>query len=139
MQLKLAHAWLAVSTAILLSAAPSISQQQPRLSNTDIVKMVKGGMADSAITSAIAASDTQFDLSSSGLQTLSQAGVSSRVIRAMLAANAKKNSAPTSAQDSTPAQNSTDESSGANAEGMTPQPCPACPRTDGTNDGQHAS
>jgi len=59
MQLKLAHAWLAVSTAILLSAAPSISQQQPRLSNTDIVKMVKGGMADSAITSAIAASDTQ--------------------------------------------------------------------------------
>jgi len=120
MQLKLAHAWLAVSTAILLCAAPSISQQQPRLSNTDIVKMVKGGMADSAITSAIAASDTQFDLSSSGLQTLSQAGVSSRVIRAMLAANAKKNSAPTSAQDPTPAQNSTDESSGANAEGMTP-------------------
>jgi len=59
MQLKLAHAWLAVSTSILLSAAPSISQQQPRLSNTDIVKLVKGGMADSAITSAIAASDTQ--------------------------------------------------------------------------------
>jgi len=120
MQLKLAHAWLAVSTSILLSAAPSISQQQPRLSNTDIVKLVKGGMADSAITSAIAASDTQFDLSSSGLQTLSQAGVSSRVIRAMLAANAKENSAPTSAQDSTPAQNSTHESAGANTEGMTP-------------------
>ena len=38
----------------------------------------------------------------------------------MLAANAKENSVPTSAQDSTPAQNSTHESAGANTEGMTP-------------------
>ena len=58
MELKLSHALLAVSTAILLSAAPLISQQPPRLNNTDVVKMVKGGMADSAITSAIAASHT---------------------------------------------------------------------------------
>ena len=121
MELKLSHALLAVSTAILLSAAPLISQQLPRLNNTDIVKVVKGGMADSAITSAIAASHTQFDLSSSGLQTLSQAGVSSKVIRAMLAANAKENSAPTSAQDSAPTQNaSANESSGTNVEGIMP-------------------
>jgi hypothetical protein len=53
MELKLSHALLAVSTAILLSAAPLISQQQPLLNNTDIVKMVKDGMADSAITSAL--------------------------------------------------------------------------------------
>jgi len=41
---------------------------------------------EATIVNTIATSDTQFDLSSGGLQALSQSGVSSKVVRAMLAA-----------------------------------------------------
>ena len=61
--------------------------------------MVKAGMAEPTIVAAIAANDTQFDLSSTGLQSLSQAGVSSKVIRAMLAAESKKKDAAAAAEN----------------------------------------
>ena len=65
--------------------------------------MVKSGLAETTIVAAIAANDTQFDLSSSGLQSLSQAGVSSKVIRAMLAAESKKKDAAAAAESATAA------------------------------------
>jgi hypothetical protein len=64
------------------------------LTNADVIKMVKSGQPEGSIVDAIATHDTQFDLSSAGLQALSQAGVSSKVIRAMLAADSKKKQAP---------------------------------------------
>jgi hypothetical protein len=48
---------------------------------------------EATIVNTIATSDTQFDLSSAGLQALSQSGVSSKVVRAMLAAESKKKDA----------------------------------------------
>jgi hypothetical protein len=70
------------------------------LTNADVIKMVKAGKPEAFILNAIAASDTQFDLSSTGLQALSQAGVGSKVIRAMLAAQAKKQPPPEAAAPS---------------------------------------
>jgi hypothetical protein len=93
--------------------------------------MVKAGLAETTIVSAIGANDTQFDLSSTGLQSLNQAGVGSKVIRAMLAADAKKKNAAEAAQNSTPAQDSSSAqrsaagaSSGMSPQGMSPQGMP---------------
>ena len=95
---KLSYALVIAFAAILLAVTPLTAQQKNPLTNADVIKMVKAGMAESAITAAIAASDTQFDLSSTGLQTLGQAGVSSKVIRAMLAAESKKKDAAAAAE-----------------------------------------
>ena len=94
--------------ALLLSATILTAQQNnPPLTNSDVVKMVKAGTPDATIVNAIAARDTQFDLSATGLQALSQAGVSSKVVRAMLAAESKKKDAAAAAEKSTPAQDAT--------------------------------
>ncbi len=121
-----------VVLAILLTLPTLYAQQTNLLTNADVIKMVKAGTPDATIANAIAtASDTQFDLSSPGLQMLGQAGVSSKVIRAMLAAEAKKKDAAAAAENSTPAQeapaaqnSAPDTSSGMGAQGMSPQGMP---------------
>ena len=81
-------------TALLVSGTILTAQQKnSSLTNNDVVKMVKSGQPDATIVNTIAASDTRFDLSSAGLQALSQSGVSSKVVRAMLAAESKKKDA----------------------------------------------
>src|ERR1700690_3312753 len=115
--------------ALLLSAASLTAQQNnPPLTNSDVVKMVKAGTPDATIVNAIATRDTQFDLSATGLQALSQAGVSSKVVRAMLAAESKKKDAAAAAENSTPKQDATatqgsasDASPGMGPQGMSPQ------------------
>ena len=107
----------AVALAILLSLPVLSAQRTNPLTNADVIKMVKAGTPDATIANAIAsASEIQFDLSSAGLQTLSQAGVSSKVIRAMLAAESKKKDAAAAAENSTPAQDA------ATAQGSGPDP-----------------
>ena len=93
------------------------------MTNADVIKMVK---TDSNIASAIAAGDTQFDLTSTGLQGLNEAGVSSKVIRAMLAAESRKKDAAAAAENSTPAQDAaTPQGSAPDASSaMTPQGMP---------------
>src|ERR1700693_2085975 len=117
-----------VILAIFLAVSNLAAQQQSPLTNADVIKMVKAGTAKTTIPAAIAANDSQFDLSSTGLQSLNQAGVSSKVIRAMLAADAKKKSAAEAAQNSTPAPGATttqdstpNASSGTGPQGMSPQ------------------
>ena len=121
--------WLksaSIALAILLLLPALSAQQANPLTNADVIKMVKAGTPDATIANAIAgASDTQFDLSSTGLQTLSQAGVSSKVIRAMLAAESKKKDAAAAAENSPPAQeapatqgSAPDTSSGMGPQGM---------------------
>ncbi|HEX3354530.1 MAG TPA: hypothetical protein VHS34_17050 [Terriglobales bacterium] len=117
-----------VVLAIFFALTALTAQQKTPLTNADVVKMVKSGMAETAIVAAITGSDTQFDLSSTGLQGLSQAGVSSKVIRAMLAAEAKKKSAAEAAENSAAAQAAPaaqepgpDAASGMASQGMSPQ------------------
>ena len=92
-----------VVVVIFLTLSFLTAQQKNPLTNADVIKMVKSGMAETTIVAAIAANDTQFDLSSTGLQSLSQAGVSSKVIRAMLAAESKKKDAAAAAENATAA------------------------------------
>ncbi len=120
-----------IAIAIFLTLTALTAQQKNSLTNADVIKMVKAGMAESTIAAAIAANDTQFDLSSTGLQSLNQAGVTSKVIRAMLAAEAKRKNAADATEHSTPAQGSssaqpsaTDASPGVAPQGMSPQGMP---------------
>ncbi len=89
-------------TALLLSGTILTAQQNNSpLTNNDVVRMVKSGLPEATIVNTIATSDTQFDLSSAGLQALSQSGVSSKVVRAMLAAESKKKDAAPPVADNT--------------------------------------
>ncbi len=117
---------VSIAIVIFLTLTTLAAQQKNPLTNADVIKMVKAGLAETTIVAAIAANDTQFDLSSTGLQSLNQAGASSKVIRAMLAADAKKKNAAEAAQNSTPAQDSSSaQSSAADASsGMSPQGMP---------------
>jgi len=67
------------------------------LTNADVIKMVKAGRPEATILKAIANNHIQFDLSSTGLQARNQVGVGSKVIPAMLAAQAKKQPPPEAA------------------------------------------
>jgi len=124
--MKLFCALIAVLAATVLALTALSAQQKSPMTNADVIKMVKTGMTDSNIASAIAASDTQFDLSSTGLQGLNEAGVSSKVIRAMLAAESRKKDAAAAAENSTPAQDAaTPQGSAPDASSaMTPQGMP---------------
>ena len=119
-----------IVVVVLLTLPVLTAQQKGPLTNADVIKMVKAGMAEPSIVAAIAGTDTQFDLTSTGLQSLSQAGVSSKVIRAMLAAESKKKDAAAAAENAAaasnanPAQDSAPDTSSGMAQGMSPQGMP---------------
>jgi len=64
---------------------PQSSNQQSPLTNADVIKMVKGGVPESAIISSIQSSPAKFDLSAAGLAGLQRSGVSQKTIDAMMA------------------------------------------------------
>ena len=66
------------------------ASKSPALNNADVVKMVKGGLQESTILSVIGTTDCDFDVSVDGLLALKTAGVSDKVMDAMLAAAARK-------------------------------------------------
>ena len=106
---------------------PSSAQKNALLTNAEIVKMVKAGLQDSTILSMIAASDSDFDVSVDGLLALKEAGVSARVMDAMLAAKSKKRTpapSPTAVSSVSPSPNAMPQSAmtqGYGSTTMTPQ------------------
>jgi hypothetical protein len=85
----------------LLSAAQH--KDQP-LTNQDIISMVSNHLPESVILNAIKSSDTNFDVSATALIALKKAGISTKLMEAMLAAvNNKKNPVvPASSSPGTP-------------------------------------
>ncbi len=78
----------------LLLGSLAASQQSPSkpLTNDDIVKMTKSGLNESVIVNAIRANPTQFDVSASALINMNKAGVSQKVLDAMIEAAGKQKS-----------------------------------------------
>jgi len=89
-------------SALLLLIVTGVSAQQknPALTNGDILTMVKGGLQEATVLNAIAANETDFDVSAKALLDLKQAGISDKIIDAMLAAEAKKRNAASAASGS---------------------------------------
>jgi hypothetical protein len=85
---------------------PAINAQQSTkpLTNSDVVKMTKSGLAESTILTVIRASQSNFDASPDALISLKSAGVSQDVISAVVAAAVSngQNSRPASSAPSTP-------------------------------------
>src|SRR5438128_8007253 len=92
-----------VLLALLLFVTGVAAQQKnPALTNDDILKMVKGGLQETTVLNAITANETDFDVSAKALLDLKEAGISDKIIDAMLAAEAKKRNAASATSASVP-------------------------------------
>lgn len=72
-----------------------LAQQKP-LTNVDVIKMVKGGLPESVVVSAIRSTPSKFDISPDGLIALHKAGVTQNEMDAIVA-SANPNAAPSAA------------------------------------------
>jgi hypothetical protein len=88
--------------ALLFLAFTSFLTAQQALNNDSVIKMVKAGLTDDAIVATINANPGAFDASPDGLIALKQAGVSNKIIDAIVAKSTA--SATDSSQPSAPAQ-----------------------------------
>ena len=68
---------------VLLAACPLLVAQQS-LNNDAVIKLVKAGLSDDLIVSTISAQSGAFDTSPDGLIALKTAGVSDKVVAAMV-------------------------------------------------------
>jgi outer membrane lipoprotein SlyB len=75
--------------AAILLAASGAAWAAP-MTNDDVIKMVKGGLADATVIQAIEAGEPGFDTSPDGLVALKQGGVSDAVIQRILARGGAK-------------------------------------------------
>lgn len=110
--------------AVLLTLVSTLSLAQQKaapLTNDDILQMTKGGLQESTIISAIQVGETNFDLSVQNLLALRQAGVSDKVLDAMLAAQAAKKAPPQAVENSSAVLPAGVPSGGAMPMGLSPQ------------------
>jgi len=84
---------LLLAAALMFAAGAAFSQSNKPLTNDDVVQMVKGGFDETTTIAAINASEPNFDTSVQALLALKAAGVSEKVISAMLNAAKKKTEA----------------------------------------------
>lgn len=91
---------------VLLASAVSFAEDHAKpMTNDDVVAMVKAGLPEATIISAIHAQATNFDVSAASLISLKNQNVSSKVMDAMLEASSKhQDSAPPAAPGATPPQ-----------------------------------
>ena len=78
--------------ALLFLAFTSFLTAQQALNNDSVIKMVKAGLTDDAIVATINANPGAYDASPDGLIALKQAGVSNKVIDAIVAKSSASSS-----------------------------------------------
>jgi len=86
----LLRAALPLVIALVLGVGAFAQKPKQVLTNEDITKLVKGGFTEDVIVALIDSSDSDFDVSIQGLTALKEAGVSSKVMEAMVKADARK-------------------------------------------------
>lgn len=85
-----AHAAQEPAQAAPLPAAPRVAAAASLLTNSEVLEMVKAGFAEETILRSFRLNDTRFDTSVAALVELKNAGVSEKVIQAMLSPKAAK-------------------------------------------------
>jgi hypothetical protein len=68
-------------------------QDKQPVTNADIIRMIKSGLAETVVLSVIEANDSKFDVSVDALIGLKNAGISQKVIEAMLASESRRTAA----------------------------------------------
>ena len=110
------HALLFLWIYAALSPVMIAQESQKRLTNADVIKMVKAGVPESVIISSMQSGPVNFDLSPLGLAALGGAGVSKNIQNAMKARMSAQQGSPTSGTPGT--------GGGAKADELNPQPLP---------------
>lgn len=101
--IKWTRGLVAFGVTVMMNLAAFGQQPKHALTNEEITKMVKGGFTDDVIVALIESNDIDFDVSIGGLTALKEAGVSGKVMEAMLKAEARKRQAPGSTTGATAA------------------------------------
>lgn len=83
--MKLLNRWLTILWLAVAIPALFAQQSQKPLSNDDVIRMVKAGVPDSTIISAIKSTPAKFDLSPDALVVLHKEGVNEKILQAMVA------------------------------------------------------
>ncbi|HUP35359.1 MAG TPA: hypothetical protein VNC82_07915 [Candidatus Limnocylindria bacterium] len=91
---------LVAAVSLSLPGATSIAQEV--LTNDSVIQMVKAGLPEAVVIAKIKGTATKFDLKTDSLVGLKKAGVSDKVLEAMLAAGSAS-AAPTTAMPAPPA------------------------------------
>ncbi len=91
-------------TGVLLATCAVAQQPARPLNNDDIVKMTHDGFDEGVLVALIESNNTEFDVSINGLTALKAAGVTGKVMEAMLKAEAKKRQASTATTTAQPVQ-----------------------------------
>jgi len=89
--------WILLIVFFSVELRVTAQQGGQPLTNRDVISMVKNVLPESVILSAIKSNETNFDVSATGLIALKKAGVSSKVMQAMLDAVNNKNNPVTPA------------------------------------------
>jgi len=76
--------------ALLSLTMAAFAQGGKPLTNADIIEMAKAGFSEETIIKAIEANDPNYDTSVSALLELKKAGISEKVVNAMLTASSRK-------------------------------------------------
>jgi hypothetical protein len=84
-----------LAVTLTLLAAAMAQSKKPPMTNANVVQVMSSGLGEDVIINAISANDVDFDVSADGLLALKKAGISDRVVQAMIAAEAKKRAALT--------------------------------------------
>jgi hypothetical protein len=100
---------LVAVTLVFLGGTTLAQNSGKPMTNADVVSMVKVGLPDGTVISAIQSQPTAFDISATALLDLKKQGVSDKVMNAMVAAAGKPQTAAPGAQApvTTPAAQST--------------------------------
>src|SRR6476659_5704335 len=77
---------LVLVLAVSLSLPGAISIAQEVLTNDSVIQMVKAGLPEAVVIAKIKSTSSKFDLKTDSLVSLKQAGVSDKVLEAMVAA-----------------------------------------------------
>jgi hypothetical protein len=84
---------LVLVTAVCLSLPGATSLAQEVLTNDSVVQMVKAGLPEAVVIAKIKSTATKFDLKTDSLVNLKKAGVSDKVLEAMVGAGSPTTSA----------------------------------------------
>jgi hypothetical protein len=96
--IRLRGDWKLFCIVILLLSMFAHAQQPRRaLNNVDIIKMTHDGLDENVIVALVESNPTSFDVSIDGLTSLKTAGVSGKVMEAMLKAEARNRQGSTAA------------------------------------------
>src|SRR5258707_1032854 len=97
-----------LTLCVLLQGIPANGQQSTHpLNNDDVIKMTHDGFDENVIVAVVESSPTVFDVSINGLTSLKSAGVTGKVMEAMLKAEGSKRQASTTGVPAQPSTQST--------------------------------